>query len=246
MAFFYTEGTRDTSYREASVDEVFPFLRESGHIVSVVGAGGKSSLIDCLASFVQKQGRCVLVSTTTHIFQPPARQYAKRQSDLERIWKEGRYAVIGAPAPRGRLGMPETDWFWKAASMADLVFLEADGSRQLPAKVPAAHEPVLLPQSDLLIGVQGLRAAGGQIQDVCLRAETACELLGKMPDMPMTKEDLAWILASVDGCRKQAGNRLYYAVLNQCDTEPDRQAALCVMRQLKEAGIENRLFSCLR
>ena len=42
--------------------------------------------------------------------------------------------------------------------LSDLVLIEADGSKRLPCKVPADHEPVLLPESDIVVAVLGLSA----------------------------------------------------------------------------------------
>ena len=65
---------------------------------------------------------------------------------------------------------------------ADAVFLEADGAKGLPCKAPAAHEPVLLPQSDILLAVAGLSALGRPLEQVCFRAPLAAALLGVAPD----------------------------------------------------------------
>ncbi len=48
--------------------------------------------------------------------------------------------------------------------MADLVLVEADGSRRLPVKVPGPNEPVVPKNSDMVLCVLGLSswAARGQ------------------------------------------------------------------------------------
>ena len=56
--------------QEVSIKTAFTFLAEGKHIVSFVGAGGKSSLIDATAKWSSSQGKKVLVTTTTHIFRP--------------------------------------------------------------------------------------------------------------------------------------------------------------------------------
>ena len=43
----------------------------------------------------------------------------------------------------------------QAMELSDLVLVEADGSKRLPCKVPADHEPVLLPESDIVVAVLG-------------------------------------------------------------------------------------------
>lgn len=109
---------------------------------------------------------------------------------------------------------------------ADAVFLEADGAKGLPCKAPAAHEPVLLPQSDILLGGgQGLSALGRPLEQVCFRAPLAAALLGVAPDARLTPALLAQLLASPAGGRKAAEKREFWVILNQADTPALRQAA---------------------
>ena len=52
--------------------EALPFLGETGHVISLVGGGGKTTLLYALARHYSAQGQRVLVSTTTHIRHPDA------------------------------------------------------------------------------------------------------------------------------------------------------------------------------
>lgn len=198
-----------------------PFLAEQGHVVSLVGGGGKTTLLYAMARRCAAKGWKVLVSTTTHI-QCPERNWARTEAQREALWAAGQVAVAGAPAERGKLTRPPALQEWMA--QADAVFLEADGAKRLPCKAPAAHEPVLLPESDLVLAVAGLSAVGRPLREVCFRLENACALLGVGPEMPLTPALLAKLLASDAGGRKNVGARRFAAVLNQADT-PERQAA---------------------
>lgn len=198
-----------------------PFLAERGHIVSLVGGGGKTTLLYAMARHCAAKGWKVLVSTTTHI-QCPERNWARTEAQREALWAAGQFAVAGAQAEGGKLTRPPALQEWMA--QADAVFLEADGAKRLPCKAPAAHEPMLLPESDLVLAVAGLSAVGRPLQEVCFRLENACALLGVGPEMPLTPALLAKLLASDAGGRKNVGARRFAAVLNQADT-PERQAA---------------------
>ena len=48
------------------VEQQFPFLAEKGHLVSLVGGGGKTTLLYAMASHCAQKGWRVLMSTTTH------------------------------------------------------------------------------------------------------------------------------------------------------------------------------------
>ena len=211
----------------------FPFLAEKGHVVSLVGGGGKTTLLYAFARHCAAKGWRVLVSTTTHIRQP-GENYAADEAALASLWAAGQYAVAGVPAEQGKMTAlpPEQLTCWMA--QADMVFLEADGAKRMPCKVPAAHEPVLLPESDIVLAVAGLSALGRPLREVCFRLEQACALLGAAPETLLTPELLAQLLASEQGGRKRVGSRAFYAVLNQADT-PQRQLlgkqTLCVLQE---------------
>lgn len=216
----------------------FPFLMEKGHVVSLVGGGGKTTLLYAMAAHCACKGWRVLVMTSTHILQPPAGFWAQNDAALAALWAAGRYAVAGVPAPGDKLTLlPElqrTAWM----QQADLVLIEADGAKHHPCKAPAAHEPVLLPQSDFVLVVAGLSAVGKPLREVCFRWETA---LAWMPDATMesraTPTLLARLLADPQGGRKLVGDRPFYAVLNQADTPEREQSGRQIQSILQKDGI---------
>ena len=201
--------------------EALPFLREKGHVVSLVGGGGKTTLLYGMACLCAAEGQRVLVSTTTHI-QRPSANYAPDEAVRDALWQAGTYAVAGSPAENGKLTQPPGLSGWMAG--ADTVLLEADGAKHRPCKAPAAHEPVLLPESDIVLAVAGLSALGRPLAEVCFRLEQACALLGAAPETLLTPELLARLLASEQGGRKLVGNRRFSVVLNQAD-DPARIGA---------------------
>ena len=159
-----------------------PFLGETGHVISLVGGGGKTTLLYALARHYSAQGQRVLVSTTTHIRRPDA-NYATDEAARDALWQAGTYAVAGVPAEGGKLTMPPHLADWMAE--ADTVLLEADGAKHHPCKAPAAHEPVLLRSSDIVLAAAGLSAVGKPLQDVCFRLERL-HLLAVPPGTPLT------------------------------------------------------------
>ena len=65
------------------IDELqFPFLAEKGHVISLVGGGGKTTLMYNMAAHGARKGWCVLTATTTHIQQPPGEVFAQTDADL--------------------------------------------------------------------------------------------------------------------------------------------------------------------
>ena len=212
----------------------FPFLAEKSHVISLVGGGGKTTLLYAMAGHCAPKGWRVLVSTTTHIQCPQNGLWAKSDAEVQALWASGSYAVVGTPAPQGKLtAPPETD-LTRWIGQADAVFLEADGAKHFPCKAPAEHEPVLLPQSDIVLAVAGLSALGRPLQECCFRLEEVCRLLDVPPESCLTPELLAQLLASEQGGRKLVGNRKFNAVLNQADTPQRRllgKQTLCTLQE---------------
>lgn len=135
----------------------------------------KVLLLTQLQSGAAIREKKVLVTTTTHIFRPQDEFLAMNEKQLQEIWAAGHWAVIGATEEKDqqKLKMPEIDWMRQAMELSDLVLIEADGSKRLPCKVPADHEPVLLPESDIVVAVLGLSALGRSLKECCFRLEKA-------------------------------------------------------------------------
>ena len=217
-------------------EKELPFLAEKGHIVSLVGGGGKTTLLYAMAAHCARKGLRVLVTTTTHIRQPVS-GYAPDDTTLTALWQAGSYAVIGTPAENRKLTLPPPQLLRRMAQ-ADAVFIEADGAKHHPCKLPAAHEPVLLPQSDIVLAVAGLSALDRPLREVCFRYETIRpQFLSAAPDTLLTPPMLAQLLASTQGGRKAVGDRQFYAVLNQADTPELQQQGIQIQQLLRQQGI---------
>ena len=155
----------------------------------------KVLLLTQLQSGAAIRGKKALVTTTTHIFRPQDEFLAMNEKQLQEIWAAGHWAVIGATEEKDqqKLKMPEIDWMRQAMELSDLVLSEADGSKRLPCKVPADHEPVLLPESDIVVAVLGLSALGRSLKECCFRLEKAKKLLSADENHLLTEKDMAAI-----------------------------------------------------
>ena len=244
----YKKKEKRSQSEEITSDHLFSTLTKDRHCFSFVGAGGKSSLIEAMAAWGTKQGKKVLVTTTTHIFRPEPEKLARTPGDLERIWGTGDWAVVGNVEMKQpqKLKMPDPDWMRQAMALADLVLIEADGSKRLPCKAPAAHEPVILPETEIVIAVLGLSALEQPLKECCFRLEEAEKLLEADADHLLSCEDMAKILASEEGLRKGVGGRKYVAVLNQCDDDTRREDGERIGEMLCGWGVEDVFLSKLR
>ncbi len=147
-----------------------PFALEElpGRVISIVGAGGKSTILYFLARHHAARGKRVLVLTTTKIWHPDPGFFASTVRGAQALWDQRKFAVIGTPIPSlGKLAFPEEGLFRRLLAKADLVLVEADGARHHPIKFPRPGEPVLLPQTDTVLCVMGLTALGQPVGSCC-------------------------------------------------------------------------------
>ena len=129
----------------------------------------------------------------------------------------------------GKLTMPEDlgeqSVMQKLLKQFDVILIEADGSKRLPLKVPSETEPVLVPQTGLIIACAGLTAAGNQFGDTCFRFSSHGSWLHRNVDDAIGAEDMALILMDERGSRKGVNGRYYRVLLNQADTEKEKRLA---------------------
>lgn len=201
-------------------------------IISCTGAGGKTSVMYRLAEELKAMGKRVIVTTSTHIVYPDDYQVAVAAAGealREVVWQD-RILVVGGEeeeavmqkngSPVRKLKGMDISAIGGLSSWCDVLLIEADGSRRMPLKVPADHEPVIIPETDAVLGCAGLTCVGKTWEEGCFRPELAFKLLleaGKSVEPWIRPEDVACILTSRDGTKKQVGNRTYRIVLNQAD-----------------------------
>lgn len=194
------------------------------HTICLVGGGGKTTVMYELAADWAACGRKVLALTSTHILQPADGSFAADAAAVHNLWQQRRYAVIGTPElATGKLTLPPQSVYEALKLQADVILCEADGSRHHPCKVPAENEPVLLPDSDIVLAVAGMDALGRPLAQACQRSQLAAKLLGCSAEKIIDAQMLASLLRSEQGAHKNVGKRTFYIVLNKCDLLPAAQ-----------------------
>ena len=213
------------------------------HNICLVGGGGKTTVMYELAAAWAACGCKVLVLTSTHILQPADGSFAADATAVHNLWQQGRYAVIGTPEfATGKLTLPPQSVYEALKLQADVILCEADGSRHHPCKVPAEYEPVILPDSDIVLAVAGMDALGNSLQQACQRPQLAAELLCCSAEKIIDAQMLASLLLSEQGTRKSVVVRAYYIVLNKCDLLKAAQQEE-MLRLLVGAGMdEHRIW----
>lgn len=231
--------------KEVTIEEAFPFLMEKKHVISLVGGGGKTTLMYLLADSFCKKGYKTLVTTTTHIRKPKADEWVHDDKALKMQWKLGKIAVVGKACGPEKITGIDFSCLANYMKYADAVLIEADGAKRMACKVPNDTEPVILPQCDIIIGVMGLDVVGKTLKEACFRFEQAEKLLQVSAEHKITEEDMAKILIDANGTRKNVGEREYYVVLNKCDDATRLKSGEKIIALLRESGIRNVVLTKL-
>ena len=162
-------------------------------IIAVVGSGGKTTLIKKLAAQYRSEGKTVLVITTTHMFVKEDTLLTDDADTIIQAIKETGYAMAGIPDGE-KIKPLSKETFDAVCAWADVVLVEADGSRRLPLKYPNAAEPVIPENTEEIVVVWGPHGLHKPARSVCHRLELVMQCLGIREDTLITDEHVKELL----------------------------------------------------
>ncbi|MFH1033340.1 MAG: selenium cofactor biosynthesis protein YqeC, partial [Pseudomonadota bacterium] len=178
---------------------------------SIVGSGGKTSLLYTLAAELAARGHCLAVTTTTHIHPPAAGQadgpwlWGQESPGLEQVAARllpGRPLCLAAGrradgklqglSPGQMATLLEVPGLW--------VLCEADGAAGRPLKGWAAHEPALTGLEAGVIVVAGASGLGRPLEARWVhRPQEFARASGLAPGQAVTPLALALALGGAHG-----------------------------------------------
>ncbi len=200
-------------------------LKEKAFI-SLVGAGGKSTLFNRLAEELVLKNKRMILTTTTKMFnwqlapfvkkgrliegrdEETIQEYIKKYFSLES--KAGRLVVIGKKIEDNgeeKVSGPPPEWLdkWWEDKLADYFLIEADGAAGRPVKAPTPHEPVIPLSTTDLIGVIGIDALGLSLREENIfRSQIFSRLTGLNLGEKVGIEALAFLICHPEGLFKGA------------------------------------------
>ena len=240
------------------------------NIISFVGGGGKTSLIYELGNELRKLGKKVIITTTTHMFMPQnnvvltgkiddiigllnsenmitvgmvcdeknakiKKNQLKNETTFDNIEEEKLKKISGLPEGVAKC----------LIELADFVLVEADGSKRLPLKMPASHEPVILNGSNLVIGVCGIDAIGKTIKETCHRPNLVSKFLNVNEEYIINESDIAKILLSDKGQRKNV-NCDYKVVVNKVDNIERFEIGKNILNEFSKFGVGELILTTFK
>ena len=224
-------------------DAIHLLLPLSGAVVSIVGAGGKTTVLFELGESLANRGSNILLTTTTNIFDPrvePDRQFdhVLLEAGLAEPFEEpgvippflehgtspetrGRLIVLGSREVKGADKLQGIHPSWMARLSRDwaYVLVEADGAKGRSIKAPGDHEPVVPPSTGAVIGVVGLDCLGRPMDGATVhRPERFQAVTGCPMGAPIRPAHIVALARAPEGLFKSAppGSRTIL-LLNKAD-----------------------------
>ncbi|MFC2024549.1 selenium cofactor biosynthesis protein YqeC [Chloroflexota bacterium] len=184
-------------------------------VISLVGAGGKTTLMFALARELSSDKGCVITTTTTKILEPlpsesPFLLMAKDEEVLLKLFLQnaGRYKHISLAREKlasGKLDGISPELVMKLSNLVQVLYviIEADGANCRPLKTANATEPVIPDNTSLVIPLVGIDAIGCPLNDeYVFRSEIASRLLRVPLGTVMSAELVASLITQPQGIIK--------------------------------------------
>src|SRR6266478_6812460 len=178
-------------------------------LISIMGAGGKTTTMYTLASELAQRGKRVITTTTTNIFFPQkgetdtlivSPETPRLLKMINGSWKEHqRITVAASPTGAGKLAglQPEQPYELLMKSGADVVIVEADGARHHMIKAPAEHEPVVPPQTNVALLMMSAEAINQPLSgEIAHRPEIVAKVAGMNLGDMLLPEAIARLVTS--------------------------------------------------
>lgn len=142
------------------------FNIKKNDIISITGAGGKTSLLFSLALDLSKYGK-VLVTTTTKIFVPLKEQYNHLcLGNISLPISENSITVFGEKIENEKIWSASLDKIENISQYFDYILIEADGTMGKPLKGWKENEPQIPSFSTKTIAVIDVSILGMPIDDI--------------------------------------------------------------------------------
>jgi molybdenum cofactor cytidylyltransferase len=197
--------------------------------IALVGAGGKTTALFLLARQFERR---IFVTTSTHLAveqvsladQHIVLTESQLPSDFQNQLHSNVILLTGPPGKDNRvhgLTLEQLQALHEFAQREQIgLLVEADGSRRLPLKAPAEHEPVIPPWVDCVIVSAGMQALGKPLTSEHVhRPEIFARISAAAIGESVSTDSVATVLKSPAGGLKNIPKHARkIALLNQADS----------------------------
>lgn len=186
-----------------------------GEVISLVGGGGKTTLMFALARELARDNKLVISTTTTKILEPSSTEtpLLLLEDDENKMVKlllqhmaDYRHITVASEKlPSGKLLGISPTLVIKLVELKPVsyIIIEADGAAHKSLKAPNPTEPVIPDNTSLVIPVVGIDAVGRPLTaENVFRAEIASQLLGLPLGKVISAEAVARLITHHQGIIK--------------------------------------------
>jgi probable selenium-dependent hydroxylase accessory protein YqeC len=232
-------------------------------MVSLVGAGGKTTLMFRLAKELFLSGKKVVTTTTTKILEPLPGETGSLFIDLDEakikdfVWRHlDQYHHVTIALERlgsGKLrGVSPNllDALWSSDEV-DTIIIEADGAAGRPVKAPRENEPVIPVSTTLVVAILGVDGMEMELnEDHVFQPARVSSLTGIPIGERLTDEAMAILMTHPEGIFKgtPTSSRVV-AFLNKVDVTDGLAKARRIARKIldkKHPQIERIVLAQLK
>jgi probable selenium-dependent hydroxylase accessory protein YqeC len=223
----------------------------SKEVISLVGAGGKTTLMFALARELNKGKGVLITTTTTKIFPPSSIDVPHVLTSRDRgeiidfILSNGTdlghiNLASGISDATGKLLGIEPELVRKLIDLDPVLYIivEADGAAHRPLKAPnPTYEPVIPPSTSLVIPMIGIEALGQALtEEHVFRSEIAAQLAGISPGEAVSADVIANLIVHPSGIIRGSPDRARVVpFINKVDLHADLSGAREVAIKILEA-----------
>ncbi len=224
-----------------------------GEVISLVGGGGKTTLMFALARELASGNGCVITTTTAKIFKPSVSQtqYLLLETEEDRmidILKKNmehynHITLAKEKLSSGKLEGISPELVIKLAGINRIscIIVEADGANHKSLKAPNATEPVIPLNTSLLIPVVGIDAVGCHLdEENVFRPQIVSELTGICLGGIITIESISFLLTDRRGIIKGSPDHTrIIPFINKVDLDKGLVKAIDLANNILAVGYPN-------
>lgn len=225
------------------------FNVQSSEVISLVGAGGKTTLMSILAKNLKETNAIVVSTTTTKIFDWQVsgniliveKDEGKLLDFLKQALQAEKHITLASERiiTEGKLKGISPDVVLQIAELKkiDYIIIEADGAARKPLKAPNATEPIIPPNTTLVIAVVGIDALGLKLNsENVFRPEIISRLTGLPLGGVISTDTVAKLIIHKEGITKGSPqNARIILFINKMDLEENSIEAEVLANLVLEA-----------
>lgn len=227
------------------------FKIKNKDIITIVGAGGKTSLMFSASSLLRKNYK-VLVTTTTNIYVPNEKFYDKMimlseikgenydnliEKSNNGVYVIGNEIVNNLEADKSKIKGLNFEALDKIIPYFDIVIIEGDGSKEKPLKGWKDLEPVVYNKTTKTIGVVDIKTIGLNINEENIhRLDEFLKIINDEEAKKVKVKHLKNVILNKNGLFKSSeGEKILF--INKTENIKDKKNAVLLINKVKDENL---------